>query len=246
MALASPRLDRGVKAEKDAAEWLPDFNECWYADAVVAVRRKYELTVDGAERDALEAVLSECESTEMVFAPESWTIERMRLGEESGWQVVSAHEPDLGGFGVVSQLAVFCTATYASVDFAFISGGAKLEGGAGFDARHTTLVPAQWTVAPLRPVDQVGMHQFPPWGVWTARIDGEQRVDFLVALSLEHQEVSIDWPLHGDMATAIYRGGTAAYNKIFEILQQCNGGPADIPALLSGLDHDPTAIRERP
>ena len=246
LTLASPTLDRGVKAENDAADWLPDFNACWFASAVVAVRRKYELTVDEAERDALEAVLSECESTELVFAPETWTIERMTLGEESGWQVVSAHEPDLGGFGVVSQMAVFCTATYASVDFAFISGGAMLEGGAGFDARHTTLVSSQWLVTPLRPVIQIGMHQFPPWGVWTARIDGEQRVDFLVALGLDRQEVSIEWPLPGDVSTVIYRGGTEAHEKIFEILQQCNGGPADIPALLSGLDHNPTAIRERP
>lgn len=59
------------------------------------------------------------------FAPETWTVERMKLGEESGWQVVSAHEPDLGGFGVVRQMAVFCTATYASVDFSFISGCAS-------------------------------------------------------------------------------------------------------------------------
>ena len=246
LTLASPRLDRGVKAEQDAAEWLPDFNRCWFAGAVVAVRRKYELTVDEAERDALEAILSECESTEMVFAPESWTIERMKLGEESGWQVVSRHEPDVDGFGIVSRMAVFCTATYASVDFEFISGGAQLEGGAGFGARHTTLVPAQWTVTPLRPVDQVGMHQFPPWGVWTARIDGEQRIDFLVALSLERQAVSIEWPLPGNFATVIYRGGTDAHEKIFEILQYCNGGPADLPALLSRLSHDPTAIRERP
>ena len=246
LTLASPRLDRAVKADRDAAEWLPDYNRCWYAGAVVAVRRKYELTVDEAERDALEAVLSECESTEMVFAPESWTIEPLKLGDESGWQVVSRHEPDLGEFGVVSQMAVFCTATYASVDFAFISGGAMLEGGAGFGARHTTLVPAQWLVTPLRPVDQVGMHQFPPWGVWTARIDGEQRIDFLVALGLEHQEVSIEWPLPGGAVTVIHDGGPDANEKIFEILQRCKGGLADIPALLSGLDHDPTAIRERP
>ena len=246
LTLALPRLARGVKAEQDAAEWLPDFNRCWFAGAVVAVRRKYELTIDEAERDALEAVLSECESTELVFSPESWTIERMKLGEESGWQVVSRHEPDIGELGVVSQMAVFCTATYASVDFAFISGGAQLEGGAGFGARHTTLVSSQWLVTPLRPVEQVGVHQFPPWGVWTARIDGEQRVDFLVALSLERQEVSIEWPLPGEPVTVIYPGGTDAHEKIFEILQYCNGGPADLPALLSGLSHDPTAIRERP
>ena len=61
------------------------------------------------------------------------------------------------------------------------------------------------------------MHQFPPWGVWTARIDGEQRVGFLVALGLENQEVSIEWPLPGDVSTVIYRGGTAAHEKIFEI-----------------------------
>ena len=41
LALASPTLDLGVKAGRDAAEWLPDFNRCWYAGAIVAVRLKY-------------------------------------------------------------------------------------------------------------------------------------------------------------------------------------------------------------
>ncbi|WP_419163340.1 Ig-like domain-containing protein [Candidatus Palauibacter sp.] len=83
LALAASSLDRGIKAANDAAEWLPDFNQCWYAGAIVAVRLKYELTVDEAERDALEEVLASCESTEMVFSPETWTIEAMTLGDES-------------------------------------------------------------------------------------------------------------------------------------------------------------------
>ena len=65
LALASPNLDLGVKAGRDAAEWLPDFNRCWYAGAIVAVRLKYALTVDEAERDALEGVLANCDSTEI-------------------------------------------------------------------------------------------------------------------------------------------------------------------------------------
>ena len=207
LALAASSLDRGIKAANDAAEWLPDFNQCWYAGAIAPVRLKYELTVDEAERDALEEVLASCESTEMVCSPESWTIEAMTLGDESGWQVVSPHEPDTGALGIVGNMAVFCTPTFASADFSFIAGGARLEGGAGIDTRYTTLVPTVWLVPPPRVVEQIDVHQFPPWGTWTARIDGEQRSDFIVGLVLDHQEVSIAWPLPGDAATVIYQGG---------------------------------------
>lgn len=119
LTLASPRLDRAVKADNDAAEWLPDFNRCWYAGVVVAVRRKYALTVDEAERDALEAVLSECESREMVFAPrdvddrahEAGRGERLagRVSARAGPRRVRGREPDgrllhghvrVGGFRV--------------------------------------------------------------------------------------------------------------------------------------------------
>ena len=66
LTLAHPDLNRNEKVAKDAAEWLPEINKCWFAYRVVQVRAKYSLTVDQAEVDALEAVLSECSSFEMV------------------------------------------------------------------------------------------------------------------------------------------------------------------------------------
>ena len=67
LTLASPSVNRHQKRANDAAEWLPDLNQCWYADRIVQVRVKYELTIDQAEADVLEGILSMCESTDMVF-----------------------------------------------------------------------------------------------------------------------------------------------------------------------------------
>ena len=68
LTLASPGVNRDQKGDRDAADWLPDVNQCWFADRVIQVKAKYNLTVDPAERDALEQVLSACESTEMFFS----------------------------------------------------------------------------------------------------------------------------------------------------------------------------------
>ena len=70
LTLASPNLNRHQKVAKDASEWMPDLNQCWFADRVVQVRQKYQLTVDQREADALEAVLSGCSSFEMIVAPD--------------------------------------------------------------------------------------------------------------------------------------------------------------------------------
>lgn len=66
LTLASPRVNRSAKRDHDAVGWLPDENRCWFADRVVRVRRKYGLTIDRREADALERVLSACESTGMI------------------------------------------------------------------------------------------------------------------------------------------------------------------------------------
>lgn len=66
LTLASPSVNRGQKIARDAAEWLPEKNRCWFAARVVEVRRRYRLTIDRREADALERVLSACESTAMV------------------------------------------------------------------------------------------------------------------------------------------------------------------------------------
>ena len=70
LTLASPQLNRYEKKAKDAAQWLPERNQCWFAARVVAVRQKYRLTVDAREAAALEAVLRGCASTRLViYAP---------------------------------------------------------------------------------------------------------------------------------------------------------------------------------
>ena len=62
LTLASPTLNRQDKSGKDAAEWMPDQNRCWFAQTVVDVRLRYGLTIDQAEADALDAVLADCSS----------------------------------------------------------------------------------------------------------------------------------------------------------------------------------------
>lgn len=68
LTLASPSLNR-AKGALDAADWMPDENPCWFANRIVQVRRKYHLTIDRREADALEGVLSECKSKAMEVSP---------------------------------------------------------------------------------------------------------------------------------------------------------------------------------
>ena len=63
LTLASPQVNRHQKSGRDAAEWVPDRNRCWFAGRVLEVRRAYGLTVDRREAQALESILSSCEST---------------------------------------------------------------------------------------------------------------------------------------------------------------------------------------
>ena len=66
LTLASPDVNRRLKRAHDAAEWMPDMNQCWFAARIVDVRLKYGLTIDQREADVLARVLSKCDSTEMV------------------------------------------------------------------------------------------------------------------------------------------------------------------------------------
>lgn len=86
LTLAAPEVNRcgkSGKCAKDAAEWLPSRNRCWFANRVVEVRRKYRLTIDRPEAGVLERVLADCKSTEMVF-------------HANGGAPVSADPPDSG------------------------------------------------------------------------------------------------------------------------------------------------------
>ena len=250
LALASPTLDLGVKAGRDAAEWLPDFNQCWFAGAVVAVRLKYGLTVDEAERDALEEVLSMCDSTELIFTSESWTIEEITLGDESGWQALSPNEADLDGLGVASRMAVFCTSTFASVDFAFVARGARLDTGVeDYETGrlgYTSRVGIEWSTPPSQTVERITVHQYPHWDTWTARLGRAPRDAFIDGLIQDRQRLFVTWLLHDEEASVAYEGGADAREKIHDALQRCTGRDGDVATLLSGLAGRPTALRGRP
>ena len=60
LTLAAPELNRYEKRAKDAADWLPPHNRCWFARTVVAVKLKYGLTVDRREYQALATILENC------------------------------------------------------------------------------------------------------------------------------------------------------------------------------------------
>ena len=63
LTLASPWVNRYEKSGKDASEWVPARNRCWFAGRVVEVRGAYGLTIDRREAAALERILAGCEST---------------------------------------------------------------------------------------------------------------------------------------------------------------------------------------
>ena len=73
LALAAPALNRYEKSGKDAGEWMPESNRCWFAHTVVEVKRKYALTVDVVEAAALERVLRRCPSVQIQFSPKQGT-----------------------------------------------------------------------------------------------------------------------------------------------------------------------------
>ena len=69
LTLAAPEINRcgGGKCGRDAAEWQPGRNRCWFAGRVVTVKRKYRLAVDRREAEALDRILRRCASTRMEF-----------------------------------------------------------------------------------------------------------------------------------------------------------------------------------
>ena len=66
LTLASPSVNRYQKGAKDATDWLPTNNRCWFAATIVKVRLKYGLTIDSLEAAALDEVLTNCTSLELV------------------------------------------------------------------------------------------------------------------------------------------------------------------------------------
>ena len=58
LTLASPHVNRYEKVDRDAAEWVPPQNRCWFAARVIAVRQRYSLTID--RRASRAPMMSPC------------------------------------------------------------------------------------------------------------------------------------------------------------------------------------------
>ena len=58
LTLADPDVNRSQKSDRDAGDWGPPQNSGWFAARVVAVKQKYGLAVNPAERNALQAMLN--------------------------------------------------------------------------------------------------------------------------------------------------------------------------------------------
>lgn len=70
LTLASPSVNRCSLSGKcgfDSGEWLPQKNRCWFANRVLEIKVKYDLSVDRAEAIALDSVLQHCKSFDMIF-----------------------------------------------------------------------------------------------------------------------------------------------------------------------------------
>lgn len=66
IALASPSVNRS-KSARDPADWLPDHNACWYVWQYLHIKRKYEMTIDEAEKNAIDKVLQDCSLQDLIL-----------------------------------------------------------------------------------------------------------------------------------------------------------------------------------
>ncbi|MCY4001105.1 MAG: T9SS type A sorting domain-containing protein [Bacteroidetes bacterium] len=70
LTLATPSLNRHQKGAKDAAEWVPANNKCWFAATIIATKKKYSLSIDQDEKTALNQIISDCTTAGTGFTME--------------------------------------------------------------------------------------------------------------------------------------------------------------------------------
>ena len=68
LTLASGSVNR-FKSNKDPGEWEPDHNKCWYVYRVIEVKRKYDMSIDERERDAMKRILADCSVEDLYLIP---------------------------------------------------------------------------------------------------------------------------------------------------------------------------------
>ena len=70
LTLASPAVN-SQKGAKDAGEWLPERNTCWFVSTVIAVKRTYGLTIDRREAEVLKGMTAACSPASTRLEPSS-------------------------------------------------------------------------------------------------------------------------------------------------------------------------------
>ena len=107
LTLADPVLNRDRKMAWDLAEWLPERNRCWYVDRVLAVKRKYGLSMDIREAAAAGVVLASCTSFEMVYhtepTPAPQVDDALALYDDNGNGRISCAEARAHGIAPVER-----------------------------------------------------------------------------------------------------------------------------------------------
>ena len=78
LTLTDPYLNRDEKGAKDAANWTPDENKCWFARRVIDIRLAYGLTIDRREADALDAILAARPESSLGTQPACPNIQKKR------------------------------------------------------------------------------------------------------------------------------------------------------------------------
>ena len=68
LTLATPGVNSN-KSNQDVANWQPTHNKCWFVWRVFQVKKKYGMTVDAAERDAMQALFEECTADKLFMVP---------------------------------------------------------------------------------------------------------------------------------------------------------------------------------
>lgn len=62
------RVNR-AKGDKDVAQWLPEFSRCRYLREFVAVKLRWRLTVDSAEKAAMTDLAADCPESTVTVTP---------------------------------------------------------------------------------------------------------------------------------------------------------------------------------
>ena len=132
LTIADPTVNRSQKGDRDAADWVPARHGRWFAEQVIAVKLAYGLSVDPAERDALEALLAGADA-ELNCVDADTTSPTVAISSD-------AIAPLSGAFAIAVTFSEPVTG-FALGDLVVGNGGASQLGGSGA-SYAATITPA--------------------------------------------------------------------------------------------------------